>query len=67
MCIFFGGTTARGGPWPPLQYASNSLDPLLCHKFVWEAIIISLIWDTIEQVDTILTIMVVCIQIARTE
>ena len=24
------GATARGGPWPPLQYASRSLGPLLC-------------------------------------
>jgi len=23
-------TTARGGPWPSLQYASKPLDPLLC-------------------------------------
>jgi hypothetical protein len=23
-------TTARGGPWPPLQYASMLLDSLLC-------------------------------------
>ena len=28
--FFFGGATARGGPWPPLQYASRPLDPLLC-------------------------------------
>jgi hypothetical protein len=28
--FFFGGATARGGPWPPLQYASKPLDPLLC-------------------------------------
>ena len=28
--FFFGGATARGGPWPPLQYASRTLDPLLC-------------------------------------
>ena len=28
--FFFGGTTAQGGPWPPLQYASRPLDPLLC-------------------------------------
>ena len=28
--LFFGGATARGGPWPPLQYASKPLDPLLC-------------------------------------
>ena len=27
--FFFGGATARGGPWPPLQYASKPLDPLL--------------------------------------
>ena len=27
--FFFGGTTARGGPWPPLQYACKPLDPLL--------------------------------------
>ena len=27
--IFFGGATARGGPWPPLQYASRPLDPSL--------------------------------------
>ena len=27
--LFFGGATARGGPWPPLQYASKPLDPLL--------------------------------------
>jgi len=26
---FFGGATARGGPWPPLQYPSKTLDPLL--------------------------------------
>ena len=24
------GATARGGPWPPLQYASRFLGPLLC-------------------------------------
>ena len=24
------GATARGGPWPPIQYASRSLGPLLC-------------------------------------
>jgi len=28
--FFFGGATARGGPWPPLQYASKPLDPSLC-------------------------------------
>ena len=28
--LFFGGATARGGPWPSLQYASRPLDPLLC-------------------------------------
>jgi hypothetical protein len=28
--FFFGGTTARGGPWPPLQYAFKPLDPTLC-------------------------------------
>ena len=28
--FFFGGATARGGPWPTLQYASRPLDPLLC-------------------------------------
>jgi len=28
--FFFGGATARGGPWAPLQYASKPLDPLLC-------------------------------------
>ena len=28
--FFFNGSTARGGPWPPLQYASKPLDPLLC-------------------------------------
>jgi hypothetical protein len=27
--FFFYGATARGGPWPPLQYASKHLDPLL--------------------------------------
>ena len=27
--FFFGGATARRGPWPPLQYASKPLDPLL--------------------------------------
>ena len=27
--FFFGGATARGGPWPPLQYASKPLNPLL--------------------------------------
>jgi hypothetical protein len=27
--FFFYGTTARGGPWPPLQYVSKPLDPLL--------------------------------------
>ena len=27
------GATARGGPWPPLQYASRSLGPLLCLSF----------------------------------
>jgi hypothetical protein len=26
---FFYGATARGGPWPPFQYASKPLDPLL--------------------------------------
>ena len=30
LFFFFGGATARGGPWPPLQYASKPLDPLLC-------------------------------------
>ena len=25
-----GGATARGGPWPSLQYASRSLGPFLC-------------------------------------
>jgi len=24
------GATARGGPWPPLQYVSRPLDSLLC-------------------------------------
>ena len=28
--FFFDGATAWGGPWPPLQYASKPLDPLLC-------------------------------------
>ena len=28
--FFFGGAIARGGPWPPLQYASRPLNPLLC-------------------------------------
>ena len=28
--FFFDGATARGGSWPPLQYASRPLDPLLC-------------------------------------
>ena len=28
--FFFNGATAPGGPWPPLQYASKPLDPLLC-------------------------------------
>ena len=28
--IIFDGATARGGPWPPLQYASKPLNPLLC-------------------------------------
>ena len=28
--FFFDGATARGGPWPPLQYAPKPLDPLLC-------------------------------------
>ena len=28
--FFFDGTTVRGGPCPPLQYASKPLDPLLC-------------------------------------
>jgi len=27
--FFFGGATALGGPWPPLQYASKPFDPLL--------------------------------------
>jgi hypothetical protein len=27
--FFFYGATARGGPWPPLQYFSKPLDPLL--------------------------------------
>jgi hypothetical protein len=27
---FYDGASARGGPWPPLQYASKPLDPLLC-------------------------------------
>ena len=30
MVFFFGGATAWGGPWPPLQYASKPLHPLLC-------------------------------------
>ena len=30
LIFFFGGATAWGGPWPPLQYASRPLDPLLC-------------------------------------
>ena len=29
MKFFFGGATARGGSWPPLQYACKPLDPLL--------------------------------------
>jgi len=28
--FFFFDGTARDGPWPPLQYASKPLDPLLC-------------------------------------
>jgi hypothetical protein len=28
--FFFDGATARGGPWPLLQYAPKPLDPLLC-------------------------------------
>jgi hypothetical protein len=28
--FFFDGAAARRGPWPPLQYASKPLDPLLC-------------------------------------
>jgi hypothetical protein len=28
--FFLYGATARGGPWPPFQYASKPLDPLLC-------------------------------------
>ena len=28
--LFFDGATAQGGPWPPLQYATKPLDPLLC-------------------------------------
>jgi len=28
--FFFDGATARSGPWPPLHYATKSLDPLLC-------------------------------------
>ena len=28
--FFFNGATARGGRWPPLQYASKPLDSLLC-------------------------------------
>jgi hypothetical protein len=27
--FFFFYATARGGPWPPLQYVSKPLDPLL--------------------------------------
>jgi hypothetical protein len=27
--FFFYGATARGGPWPPLQYVSKHLDSLL--------------------------------------
>jgi len=27
--FFFDGATGRGGPWPPLQYASKPLDTLL--------------------------------------
>jgi hypothetical protein len=27
--FFFYGATARGGPWPPFQYVSKTLDPLL--------------------------------------
>jgi hypothetical protein len=27
--FFFYGATARSGPWPPLQYVSKPLDPLL--------------------------------------
>jgi hypothetical protein len=27
--FFFYGAIARGGPWPPLQYVSKPLDPLL--------------------------------------
>jgi hypothetical protein len=27
--FFFYGATARGGPWPPLQYISKPLDPPL--------------------------------------
>ena len=29
LLFFFGGATARSGPWPPLQYASKPLNPLL--------------------------------------
>jgi hypothetical protein len=29
ILYFFYGATARGGPWPPLKYASKPLDPLL--------------------------------------
>ena len=29
VIFLFDGATGRGGPWPPLQYASKPLDPLL--------------------------------------
>jgi hypothetical protein len=29
LFFFFYGATARGGPWPPLQYASKPLDSLI--------------------------------------
>ena len=35
LIFFFGGATAWGGPWPPLQYASRPLDPLLVSPFVY--------------------------------
>ena len=28
--FFFGGAKDLGGPWPPSQYATRPLDPLLC-------------------------------------
>jgi hypothetical protein len=36
--FFFYGATARGGPWPPLQYVSKLLVPLLYLSIFFELV-----------------------------